>query len=183
MLSWILATACAVTLVGQSGDDRPASAGASDTQPATRPADSAATLRKPAQAVILKGLLGRTERPTPIRPQDPQAPGGGATTRSAGVDSEGQPLLIEGTLLVERPGRLLHDDGRARFVFQVDADSPVARSMEILPNQLLEAMEREARGGFTEFIVTAEVTRYNDRYYLMLRKILRRVGHGNLGPE
>jgi hypothetical protein len=182
MLSWILATVCTMMLVGQTGDSGPASKKSPDTQPTSRPAEAPSTLRKPAQAVILKGLLGRTERPTPIQPQDPQTPGGGPA-RAADVDPDGQPLLLEGTLLVERPGRLVHEAGQAKFVFHVDADSSVTRTMEILPNQLLEAMEREAQAGFTEFIVTAELTRYKDRNYLMLRKILRRVGHGNLGPE
>jgi hypothetical protein len=182
MLSWILTTVCAVLLIGQVGNPSPASQKSPETQPTTRPTEPSSTLRKPAQAVILKGLLGRNERPAPIQPQDPQSPGGGPT-RAAGVDADGQPLLLEGTLLVERPGRLVREDGHAKFVFQVDADSPVTRAMEILPNQLLEAMEREAQAGFSEFIVTAELTRYKERNYLMLRKILRRVSHGNLGPE
>ena len=103
MLSWILTTVCAVMLVGQTGSTGPTSKTPADTQPTTRPAEPSSTLRKPAQAVILKGLLGRTERPTPIQPQDPQTPGGGPA-RAAGVNADGQPLLLEGTLLVERRG-------------------------------------------------------------------------------
>ncbi len=85
-------------------------------------------------------------------------------------------------MLVERRGRLIHEDGRAKFVLYADATSQVPRTLEVIPNQLLEAMEREGRAGFNDFIVTAEVTRYKDRNYLILRKILRRVDHGNLGP-
>ena len=182
MLSWMLVTACALMAVGQVGPSGSTASKPADTQPATWPGEPSSTLRKPAQALILKGLLGRAERPAPIQPQDPQAPASGRA-HAAGVDAEGQPLLLEGTLLVERPGRLVHEDGHAKFVFQVDASSTVTKSMEILPNQLLEALEREAQAGFSEFIVTAEATRYKDSNYLLLRKILRRVGHGNLGPE
>ncbi len=178
MFAWILTALCSLTLLGQvEGQGQPASRPA-DSQPSTRPADAAGTLRKPAQANILKGLLRQTERPEPIRPVEPSAsqPGGAAR------DADGQPLLLEGTVLVERRGRLIHEEGHAKFVLYADAVSQTPRTLEVIPSQLLEAMEREAQAGFSEFIITAEVTRYKDRNYLMLRKILRRVGHGNVSP-
>jgi hypothetical protein len=178
MLSWILTALCTAMLTAQTeGQGQPASQPA-NSQPSTRPAETAGTLRKPTQASILKGLLRQAERPEPIRPVEPTtAPAGGV---AHGAD--GQPLFLEGTMLVERRGRLIHEDGRAKFVLYADVSSPAPRTLEIIPSQLLEAMEREGRAGFSEFIVTAEVTRYKDRNYLILRKILRRVGHGNLGP-
>lgn len=178
MLSWILTTLCVVLLAGPS-QDKPQSA---DTQPATRPADGSGTLRKPAQAEILKNLLGRDERPTPIRPQDPATRVGGSPTPTGGATADGRSLLLEGTFLVERPGRLVHEDGHAKLVLSPDVEGKGPRTIEILPNQLLEAMEREADAGFSEFIVSAEVTRYKGVNYLILRKILRRVEHGNLSP-
>lgn len=178
MLRWTLAVACTAMVVGQversqEPDTRPA-----DTQPATRPADADTTLRKPAQADILKNLLGRQDRLRPIRPR----PSDEGSEGGAGAEPDGQPLLLEGTFLVERPGRLMREDGRAVFVFRVDADAAASRSMPILENQLLETIEREAEAGFSEFIVSAEVTRYRGRNFLLLRKVLRRVGHGNIGP-
>jgi hypothetical protein len=131
-------------------------------------------VRPPSQADILRKLLARDERATPILPQDPQKPG---TT----LDVEGLPLLLEGTFITERPGRLVHEDGRARFIFYPEGGR-ISRSLEILQCQLLEMMEREADAGFSEFVVSGEVTRYRDRNYLLLRKILRRAGHGNLSP-
>jgi hypothetical protein len=178
MVSWILSTLCAALLVVQNEGPSQTATRPADTQPDTRPADTSGTLRKPAQANILKGLLRQAERPEPIRPIEAAAPKGGAAAKGA----DGLPLLLEGTMLVERPGRLIHEDGRAKLVLLADTNSQSPRTVEIIPSQLLEAMEREERAGFSEFIVSAEVTRYKDRNYLMLRKILRRVGNGNVAP-
>ena len=179
MLNWMLTAACTVLVLIQSQEGKPAADTPPDTQPASRPSEFSTTLRRPEQANILKGLLRREERPEPVKPEDPDAASGEAETK---VGADGKPLLLEGTLLVERPGRLVREEGRSKFVLHAEGDASAARSMEILPNQLLEAIEREAEAGFTEFVVTAEVTRYRDRNYLILLKILRRVGHGNLSP-
>ena len=176
MFPWILTTLCATVLVTQSEGSRQATTQPPASQPSTQ--DTSTTLRKPAQANILKGLLRQAERPEPIRPAESAAPKKGAVTKGA----DGLPLLMEGTMLVERPGRLIHEDGRAKLVLFADTDSQSPRTVEIVPGQLLEAMEREERAGFSEFIVSAEVTRYKDRNYLVLRKILRRVGNGNVAP-
>jgi hypothetical protein len=179
MVRWILTCACAVLLMGQAQDKTPASQPA-QTQSTTRPAPTNTVLRRPAQADILKNLLGRNERPTPIKPQEPQATSGPAG--HGGGDEAGQAMLLEGTFLIERPGRLVREEGRAKFVFLTDGNSAAPRAMEIVPNQLLEMLERESEAGFSEFVISAEVTRYKGANYLILRKILRRVGHGNLTP-
>jgi hypothetical protein len=178
MLRWTLAVACTAMLVGQVERSQEPGPKPVDSQPATLPADTGTTLRKPAQANILRNLLGQRDRLRPIQPRPSEEP----SEAGAGVGPDGLPLLLEGTFLVERPGRLMREDGRAVFVFRVDADSAGSRSMPMLENQLLETMEREAKAGFSEFIISAEVTRYRGRNFLLLRKVLRRVGHGNIGP-
>lgn len=181
MFRWIYVVACASLLVAQtppSGSTEPESP---QSQPASRPAAPASGLPVPAQAEILKNLLGREARPTPIRPRESTE----LTTNeaaAAGLDPDGQPLLLEGTFIVERPGRLVREGGRAKFVFYQQEGGTGPRHIEILQSQLLEVMEREAESGLTEFVVSGEVMRYRDRNFLLLRKILRRVDHGNLGP-
>jgi hypothetical protein len=91
-------------------------------------------------------------------------------------------LLLEGTMLVERAGRLVRDGEKSMFEFVSEAGDEHLHSMELLPSQLLEAMENEAEQGGETFIVSGEVTRYRGRNYLRLVKVLRRVGHGNLAP-
>ncbi len=176
MLRVLIVSACLVLVMGQTQNPPRATPTPADTQPTTRPAPTNTVLRRPAQAEMLKGLLQRGQRPTPIRPEEP-----GGTATPAGTTA-GEGLLLEGTFLVERPARLVQADGRAKLVFQTEGQPSGPRTMELIPNQLLEAMERESTAGFAEFIVTAEVTRYKGANYLLLRKILRRVEHGNLEP-
>ncbi|MFO0837202.1 MAG: hypothetical protein U1D55_01650 [Phycisphaerae bacterium] len=96
--------------------------------------------------------------------------------------AEDASLLLEGTMLVDRPGRIVIRGERAEFEFAPDASGKGARSMEILRTQLLEYMEREAAGGVSEFTVSAEVKRYRGRNTIELVKVARRIDHGNLGP-
>ncbi len=145
------------------------------TQPATTTPPEQSTLRKPDEAAILKNLLRQQDRATPILPAGPAE----ATSQA----SRGGPqLLLEGTFLMERPARLIYEGDQPQLAIQADVGAPKLETMTVLENQLLEMMEREAQAGFTEFVVSAEVTRYRGRNYLLLRKVLRRVGHGNLSP-
>jgi len=187
MVRWLLAMTVPVLMMaglddGGKSTDPPTDTQPAATQKASDPDEAGSTLRKPAQAEILRNLLQQQERRQPIRSQEPGADAESSPARAAGVDAEGHPLLLEKTFLVERPGRLVHEGKVAKFVFRVGADSEATRTMEILPNQLLETMEREAEAGFTAFIISAEVTRYRGRNYLLLRKVLRRVGSENLRP-
>jgi hypothetical protein len=177
MLPWMLATVSTLLLLGQDKGTEPPATKPAESQPSTQPAGS--SLRGPQQIQVLKGLLDSKDRATPVRPE-PQPKKGAESAPSTG--SDGTDLLLEGTFLSERPGRLVHEGGRAKFVFNADGGGQSPRSLEVLENQLLEAMEREAEAGFASFVVSGEVSRYRGRNFLLLRKILRRVDHGNLGP-
>ncbi len=152
------------------------------SQPATQPT-SEPTLRRPQQVDVLQKLLERQVRPEPILPEQPERrPGRKLPDANAVTASDGSPLLPEGTVLIERPGRLVVHEDRAEFVFAPDENHRAAATMEILKSQLLEAMESQAEGGDNQFIISAEVTRYHGRNYIILRKVLRRVPNGNLTP-
>ena len=78
-------------------------------------------------------------------------------------DGDGATLLADGTGLVERPGRLIWEKGKPVFVFIMQEGGSRLQSMELLPNQLLEALEQEAERGISEFVISARVTRYKGR--------------------
>lgn len=177
MVRWMLVTICSSLLLATAEDRPQPESQPATSQPATRPADARTTLRKPAQAEILRNLLEQQDRPTPIQPDAPAQ-----REASAGIGPDGQPLLIEGTSLIERPGRLMREGGRSKFAFHAEGDTEAPRTMEILESQLLETMEREAEAGFSEFIISGKVTRYRGQNYLLLWKVLRRTSHGNVGP-
>ena len=180
MLRWTLTTVC-MLLATWPGQDQPGvSKQTATSQPTTQPA--AAPTRRPVQAEILKKLIQEQQRRAPIEPVDPGGPRGATIARSARQeDPEGNPLLVDGTVVVERPARLVYEDGRPKLVLTLEGSSR-QRSMELLRNQLLAAMEHESTAGFSEFVITGEVTRYQGENYILLRKLLRRVDNGNLGP-
>jgi hypothetical protein len=184
MICWLITTVAASVLV-IAPQDKPQTnqAAPPPARPATQPA-SQPTARRPAQVDILQKLLERQTRAEPIPARQPE---GNAERRMvpdarAVTSPDGAPLMLEGTMVIERPGRLVVDGDRVEFVFSTDEYQRAAKTMEILRNQLLEAMEAEAQRGGGEFIVSGEITRYRNRNYLLLRKVLRRVDNGNLSP-
>jgi hypothetical protein len=183
-LGMVLVAATEVLLLAGDQQKPPTPRRPVASQPATtQPASAPRTMRKPQQAEIIENLLRERERSSLILPQEPQAVVGQELAASQPSSDRGTPgLLADGTTVVERPGQLAVEEGRPRFVFYAEGDEPKLRTMEILPNHLLEAMEREAQGGRSEFVISGEVMRYKGRNYVLLRKVLRRVGHGNLAP-
>lgn len=177
MNRWILTAATCGLLCLAFAQDKPAEpASQPASAPTTQPADP--VLRQPEQADLLRKLLARRQRPEPILPRHE----GASASTEPKVGPDGHPLLVEGTFIAERPGRLEHADGEAYYVFNLDGEGAGPRRIPILKNQLLELMEQEAQAGYQDFIVSADVTRYRGSNYLLLRKVLRRLSNGNLGP-
>ncbi len=189
MSPWALMLGCLMLLLGpmpgQTDPKSPQNMAQKPptSQPSTRPAQGQTTLRRPPQAEILEKLLDRQVAPPPVLPRE-----AGDRRRAEGPgphmvrDKTGAGLLVEGTILVERAGRLVVGTDRDQFVFNADEGAEGLQTMGICPNQLLEAMEEQAESGNTEFIISAEVTRYHGQNYLLIRKVLRRVPNGNLNP-
>lgn len=181
MVRCILVAAFAATWVEMPQETTKSGADSATTQPATKPVRRSGTLREPAQAEVLRKLLGRESRYQAILPQPPESKGERGISESRSPSTKAPALLLEGTTLVERPGRLLITGDRAEFAFYDDGGETL-RTIEINKNGYLEVMERSAKAGVDEFIISAEVTRYRDKNYLNVLKVLRRVPNGNLGP-
>ncbi len=153
-----------------------------ENPPASQPVRSAPPARRtPKQVEILQNLLRDRERPAPIVSHHTSDKGlvpiPGARTAEGG-----RPLILEGRTLVERSGRLVLEDGTSFFVLTLEGEKE-PRKMQLLPCELLEALERAAATSTSnEFVISAEVTRYRGANYLLLRKVLQRVGNGNLRP-
>jgi hypothetical protein len=173
LLASLLAAQVIAQNVPAEQPPRPASAPAT-SQPAQEPPRTA---RRPVQAEILEALLRDREAQKPIQPVDPSAPAG-----QGAVAPEQANLLLEGSILVDRAGRLVRTHERAEFEFVGQAGDQALPPMIILESQYLEALEREADAGAREFVITAEVTRYRGRNYLRILKLTRRLENGNLSP-
>lgn len=136
-------------------------------------------LRRPFQDDILKSLLSDREASQTIPRQDPGMPA--QPPALIGGQREVAGLMPDGTPIVERPGRF-YRNGEQKLI-ELRLPSGERRiSLEVLPNALLEALEREAAMGVAEFTVSGELTRYGGQNYLLLRKVVQRVDNGNLAP-
>ena len=139
----------------------------STSQPTTSPESGRRTTRESRRLILPKKPKAKTVR-------------GG---READETTDGEvPLLLEGTSLVERPGRLVVTGDRAEFVFDNVGAAGQLRSMAINKSEQLEMMERLAESGVSQFTISAEITTYRDRNYLNIRRLRVRRSHGNLAP-
>lgn len=154
--------------------------GVQDTQPASAPAASkpaaAPALRMPIQSEVYRALLQQEERATPILPHDAQR------RQAAARQNAGRSLLLEGTILIDRPGKLLREGEKSSFRFRPTDETSDLKTLVLNPNSLLEAIERETEAGVTEFYITATVSVYHGENYLNLQKYRRQISHGNLSP-
>ncbi len=149
------------------------------SQPAASQPDTSASspsgLRRPEQIRILEELLREQETPRTVEPIAPQNPGGPPRPSLAPA------ALLEGTMLWSRAGRLVQSGGGAELEL-LSKEAGYPESIRLLPNSLLELMERDSELGVTEFIVSGEVTAHRGTNYLLLRNVTRRVSNSNLAP-
>lgn len=153
-------------------DDQPAQRKAPTTLPtATAPADSG-----PATAEdVSKALMQQTPR----KPILPVAPDDQSEAADPSVPPTGKPLPAgPGQMVVNRLTRLFtaHPGGWAVLTFEAD-NTLREPPMRILPNPLLERMERllpdsPARGA--RFHVSGRVHHYRGRKYVLLRYVRRK---------
>jgi hypothetical protein len=136
-------------------------------------------LRRPFQDDILRSLLKDREAAQTIPRQDPGMPA--QPPVMLGSQREISGLMPDGTSIVERPGRF-YRTGEQRMIELRLSGGKRRISLEVLPNALLEAVEREVAKGVSEFTISGELTRYGTQNYLLLRKVVQRVDNGNLAP-
>jgi hypothetical protein len=180
MLRFVLAVVAVASCTLGAQEEKGQQEAPPASQPASRPAERESP-RDPIQAQIYEELLRNAERPRakPILSVEPGREGQEAEAAGGPAAS----LLLEGTVLIERAGRLVRTGDRLAFHFKAGALAEGATdTMEVLKNGLLEAMEAEAEAGVKEFVISAEVTRYRGQNFLLLRKYRRQTPHGNLGP-
>jgi len=123
-------------------------------------------------------LIGR-EEPRPLAPVVPGPGTMSAELTSTTAATTALPELKDGDNIVNRTGRMVRQGrtDRWQFVFspQVEGRPPLP-PMEILPSPYLAEMEKIVATPETEeevvFQITAEVTRYRENAYLMIRKAL-----------
>jgi hypothetical protein len=143
--------------------------------------------REPTPTEILRELTKQANPPRPVVP--PITPG---STDRRTVSSAALPpnairpptakLLPDGYRLVDRPGRLVRDGDYWVYSIEDRAQGDPEMPVRLLPNRLLEDMERFSAGGTKPvvFVVSGEMTEYHNVNYLLVQKLLTRPELGNL---
>lgn len=158
-----------------------ARAGTGDS--ATRPAEA----REPTAEEVMERLMGHRTLRAVVLPQ--HQPVAHATAPAPGEDDAGPnqprgregPGWAEGTLLVDRSGRVVPGDSWWMFVFEDRGQHSRHRPIRLLPNRLLETAISLSRGGThgVVFTVSGDVTLHRGANYLLLHKVLVRHDLGN----
>ena len=114
--------------------------------------------------------------------------GRGDSSRSRGsfpLGGKTRSDLKEGAMIVDRVGRLVYDPDERMwmFTFESDASHLTEAPIALLPCQLLEVMEKRTYQSTrrVKFRISGRVTKYQNRYYLLLRKVLLVFEQGNIG--
>lgn len=167
------------------------------SEPQTRPAASQpapvasqpAGSQMPRDAEYLKELIRETERQplappkgaAPATPNSATANTGPTRGNAATVRAAGEPAFADGTMIVERAGKLSRAADDVEFSFARDDGKGVLR-LTLLPCQLLEQVERDMTQAVNQATLTGEITQYKNRSYLLIRTYRRQVDRGNLSP-
>jgi len=109
-------------------------------------------------------------------------PSGDSPAASRRAPADARALILDGSPIVNRPGRLVRDGSWWTMVFESDRREGAEPPMRLLPNQALDLMvrtsQRSAPGPV--FIISGEATLYGGDNYLMTRSVTQRLDLGNL---
>jgi hypothetical protein len=144
--------------------------------PATQPGD-AGDMKFLSADQVFEQMAKPTTQPTrtlaPLPEHDVQDRTAGASAVKPGAPRVS--VIREGTLLVDRMGRLSHSEtGAAEFTFESDGKALRDPPMLLLPNQKLGELEAviATANRDLKFRVTGVVTEYKGRNYLLLEKYI-----------
>jgi hypothetical protein len=145
-------------------------AAAQTTQPATRPGSQSA------EEMLKQMLQPQGESAQPLKPAADQPPVVESTVGDAAVAPAApeQPLIREGTLLLDRVGRLTPlDDGQMfEFTLESDGGGMTDPPLVLLPNRKLMQLQDRVKTSYRDLkiSVSGDVTEYRGRNYLLLSR-------------
>jgi hypothetical protein len=152
-----------------------AARGQTPAAPATRPAPSQPPSLS-ADQMLNRLLSARGEQGKPLQPA---ATDEADATSGSGAVAPGAPtisVLREGSVIVDRVGRLTRSTDGQRAEFTLEADGKALRDppLIILPNQKLMLMEEAVKTSSRDlrFRVTGLITEYRGRNYILLEKVV-----------
>ena len=146
--------------------------------PSTQPAGGAATrpANQSAEAMLRQMLQPQGQTAQPLKPLPDLPPAVDSTSGAGAVvpNAQPQPVAREGTLLLDRIGRLTPSADGKSFELTLEADGVVLADppLILLPNRKLMQLEDTVKASFADqrFRVSGEVTEYRGRNYLLLQR-------------
>jgi hypothetical protein len=107
-----------------------------------------------------------------------------ASLAASAAEDAGSLNRKDGDLIVDRVGRMIYDANEQGWLFSFDSDSQTASEPPVIlhPCRLLEVMENTVHQSVhpLRFRISGQITRYQGRTYLLLRKMLIVHDLGNL---
>jgi len=146
-----------------------------DTTTTTEPKNSTAQpTTVPSAKSVLEGLINERVS-SPTEPVSPAVNPDMTLTPAVSANAPKAPAAtrrLEGDAL-QGVGRIIKDEKTKSLVFVFDSDGPAMADppITLLPNRLLESMEKinaQSPHG-AKFKITGEITEYNGKNYLLLR--------------
>ena len=149
----------------------------SATQPlVTTPPSTTRPTNRSAEETLRQMLQPQGEAARPLQPIPDAPPAVDATSGDAAVAPGGTPTKVtrEGTLLLDRIGRLTRGDDGKTFEFTIDSDGRrmTDAPMILLPNRRLQQLEDRVQSSYRDLKIRAsgEVMEYRGRNYLLLQR-------------
>lgn len=163
-------------------EEPPASGEKNNVSPTPKKQTRSATARprssQPTPAEIIEAFERDRPTNTPVRPRQ----WGGREKHSGGSGSRSEALLREGEFIHGKVGRIQRDGVWWVFRFESDESGTAQPPMRILPNQQLERliMDVTASAESPVFVISGEITLFEESNYVLLRKVLKRRAQSNL---
>ncbi len=188
---WVVAlVACIAVATGALWPSSSAAQADSPTTKPNEPKDPAAIdpPNPPSTFDILRKVMEKKRKATPAIPpsrprSDPEDPMPVTDSQPTVSPRRGEhPRYPEGSVISDRVGRIVKRDDGWYFVFESDKKVLREPPMRLLPNRYLQTMELCSANGTrpVKFRISAEVTDYKDKNFLLVRKVLIVHGTGNL---
>jgi hypothetical protein len=155
----------------------PAASAPATTQPVvTTPPSATRPTNRSAEETLRQMLQPQGEAARPLRPVEEAPPQVDETSGAGAVAPNAQPrtLLREGTLLLDRVGRLTRGQDGRTFEFTLDSDGRgmADAPLILLPNRALARLEGAVQTSYRDLKIRAsgEVMEYRGRNYLLLQR-------------
>ena len=182
MLTRVVVVAFALSMMVCARTDGQATPATTPATPATQlivttpPAATRPTNRS-AEETLRQMLRPQGESARPLRPVEPEQPPATDITSGPGAVAPGappRPVVREGTLLLDRLGRLTRSEDGQSLELTLDSDGRAMADppMILLPNRRLQQLEARVQGSYRDLKVrvSGEVMEYRARNYLLLSR-------------